>query len=42
LDKLVYWACSTVSCPEPYIRIKVDPGKEFRWNITYQFYEIKK
>ncbi len=42
LDKLVFWACPTVSCPEPYIHIKVDPGKEFKWKINYEFYEIEK
>ncbi len=41
LDKLVFWACPTVSCPEPYIHIKVDPGKEFKWKINYEFYEIR-
>lgn len=39
LEKLVYWACSTTSCPEPYIKIDVAPGKEFRWQIRYTFYE---
>lgn len=42
LEKLVFWACPTVSCPEPYIHIKVDPGQEFKWKINYEFYEIGK
>ena len=42
LDKLVFWACPTVSCPEPYIHIKVSPGQEFKWNLNYEFYEFKK
>ena len=29
-DKLVFWACATTLCPEPYINIKVEPGKEFK------------
>jgi hypothetical protein len=38
LLKLVFWACSTTLCPEPYIKIKVDPGQEFSWKIFYTFY----
>lgn len=41
LDKLVFWACQTVSCPEPYIHIKIEPGEEFKWKINYEFYELK-
>ena len=40
--KLAFWACSTTLCPEPYIRIKVDPGQEFSWNIFYNFYSLTK
>ena len=36
--KLVFWACSTTLCPEPYIKIKIEPGQEFRWKINYEFY----
>lgn len=42
LLKLVFWSCATTSCPEPYIKIKVDPGQEFTWNIYYDFYTIEK
>jgi hypothetical protein len=38
--KLAFWACSTTLCPEPYIKIKVDPGQEFRWVINYEFYTL--
>jgi hypothetical protein len=38
--KLNYWNCSTTLCPEPYIKIKVDPGKEFSWTIRYEFYTL--
>lgn len=40
--KLAFWACSTTLCPEPYIKIKVDPGQEFRWKISYEFYTLTK
>jgi hypothetical protein len=36
--KLVFWCSSTTVCPEPYIQIKAEPGKEFTWKITYQYY----
>lgn len=39
LEKLVYWACATTSCPEPYIHLTAAPGQEINWRITYEFYE---
>ena len=38
LQKLVYWACPTTSCPEPYIEIAAKPGEETKWNVNYEFY----
>ena len=38
LEKLVYWACPTTSCPEPYIKLSVKPGAEIKWKINYEFY----
>jgi hypothetical protein len=38
LEKLVYWACSTTACPEPYIKLKILPGKKMKWAIKYEFY----
>ncbi|GAB4006040.1 hypothetical protein GCM10028808_07180 [Spirosoma migulaei] len=42
LQKLVYWACATTSCPEPYIQLKAAPGQEVKWKIAYEFYEKMK
>lgn len=42
LQKLVYWACATTSCPEPYIQLKAEPGQEVNWKIAYEFYEKAK
>lgn len=39
LEKIVYWACATTSCPEPYVRISVAPGQAFSWNVGYEFYQ---
>ena len=41
LLKLAFWCCSTTLCPEPYIKIKADPDKEFTWAIRYEFYTMK-
>ena len=38
ISKLVFWSASKTICPEPYINIKVEPGKTFTWNITYEYY----
>ena len=38
LEKLVYWACPSTACPEPYIKINVAPGKEFSWKYNYEFF----
>lgn len=37
LEKLVYWACHTTSCPEPYIKLSVKPQEEVKWKINYTF-----
>jgi hypothetical protein len=42
MEKLVYWACATTSCPEPYIRLEAAPGQEIKWKIAYEFYEKTK
>lgn len=42
LEKLVFWACSTTSCPEPYVRLRVMPGQEVTWQIRYAFYQKKR
>jgi hypothetical protein len=42
LLKLAFWSCPTTMCPEPYIKIKVEPGKEITWTIKYEFYTLTK
>lgn len=37
IEKIVYWACSTTACPEPYLKISVAPGQEKKWKINYEF-----
>jgi hypothetical protein len=38
LLKLVLWASSTTLCPETYVNIRIEPGKEFRWKFLYEYY----
>jgi hypothetical protein len=40
LVKLVYWCIRTTLCPEPYVQIKVEPGRESKWRIRYEFYTL--
>jgi hypothetical protein len=41
LAKILFWSIRTVACPEPYIGLRVEPGQEARWTITYDLYEIR-
>ena len=40
LQRVNFWAISTVAVAEPYIELKIDPGKELHWTITYDFYTM--
>jgi hypothetical protein len=41
LAKLVFWSIRTTPCPEAYIDMKIEPGKEFTWRISYDFYTLQ-
>jgi hypothetical protein len=41
LSKLVYWGSPKTLCPEPYIRVTVQPGEIFSWRIAYEFYTLQ-
>jgi hypothetical protein len=40
LVKLYFWSIRTTLCPEPYIKLKVEPGKTAKWKIGYEFYTL--
>ena len=42
IAKLYFWSATKTVCPEPYIDVSVDPGRESTWTIRYTFYEAKK
>jgi len=40
LMKVYFWSALLTVCPEPYIDVSVEPGKESAWRINYQFYQV--
>jgi hypothetical protein len=36
-----YWSIRTVVAPEPYIDINIEPGQQFTWTYTYDYYTTK-
>jgi hypothetical protein len=40
LMKVYFWSALLTVCPEPYIDVSVEPGKESSWKINYQFYQV--
>ena len=41
ISKMVFWSINTVACPEPYISLRVEPGKTEKWSTKYEFYAAK-
>src|SRR5262252_8650 len=40
ISKLVFWSIGTTVCPEAYVHLRVEPGKETAWRIQYEFYTL--
>jgi hypothetical protein len=40
LEKVNFWAIQTVAAAEPYIQLRIQPGKESHWTIRYDFYTL--
>jgi hypothetical protein len=40
LSNIAVWSIRTVNAVEPYISMSIDPGKDFTWNLTYDYYTI--
>jgi hypothetical protein len=36
-----YWSIRTVVAPEPYIDLNIEPGQQFAWTYTYDYYTTK-
>jgi len=41
LSKMDFWSIRNTLCPEAYIDMKIEPGQESQWRITYDFYVVK-
>jgi len=39
MTKLIYWSIRTTFCPEAYVDLSIEPGRETKWTYTYEFYE---
>ena len=42
LSKVALWGIRTVISPEPFIDMTIEPGSEFTWKITYDYYTVPK
>ena len=42
LSKLMFWCVRTTVCPEAYLSMRIEPGKEYTWRIGYEFYSVPK
>lgn len=42
LEKVVFWSMRKTLCPEPYVKLAVEPGRAVKWAYTYEFYDVKK
>jgi hypothetical protein len=40
LEKVNFWAIRTVAAVEPYILLRIEPGKISRWTVRYDFYAL--
>ena len=40
LWRINFWSVRTTVCPEAYVEVKADPGKETSWKLTYDFYGL--
>lgn len=37
IERMVFWAVERAACPEPFIRIRLDPGETTTWSSAYRF-----
>jgi hypothetical protein len=40
LSNVGYWSIKTVMAVEPYISMNIEPGGEFTWKLTYDYYTM--
>jgi hypothetical protein len=37
MTRLYFWSIRSTACPEAYVHVHADPGKQDTWKITYEF-----
>ena len=37
INRMVFWAVERAACPEPFIRIRLEPGQAYSWSTRYRF-----
>jgi hypothetical protein len=42
LKEFHVWSIKTVFCPEPFVDVTLDPGKEMKWSHRYELFETAK
>jgi len=40
ISKINFWSIRSTVCPEAYIDMRIEPGREFTWTIHYEFYTL--
>ena len=40
LWRMYFWSIRTTVCPEGYINMKIEPGRESHWRLAYDFYGV--
>jgi hypothetical protein len=40
LTRIFFWSIRTAVCPEANIGMKIEPGKDYSWSMTYDFYTL--
>jgi len=40
IAKVNFWSIRSTVCPEAFIDMRIEPGKEFTWTISYEFYTL--
>jgi hypothetical protein len=40
--RLNFWTRKETVCPEPFVQMRIPPGKAEKWELRYEFYTLKK
>ena len=40
LSEMHFWSIRSVLSVEPFIEMSIEPGSEFTWNVSYQYYTL--